>query len=152
MADPVSIGASIVTLVGACTAIGERTVKFVEALRDAPLELAMLSNEVNDLNAVLNEVGCVYLTKLRDDSLWSDDLDSTVTTKVVIEVLVRSAKEEVDLLDAFVNSLKKNTIDNTDMEIDRIGWARKRKTGLKLRQRLIETKKRLCLLLTTSIA
>ena len=57
MADPFSMGTGIVTLLGACTAIGKCTVSFIGALRDAPLELLTLSNEVNNLGTILNDIG-----------------------------------------------------------------------------------------------
>ena len=65
MADPLSVGSGIVALICACTAIGNCTVSFIGALRDAPLELLMLSNEANNLNAILNEIKSFILSEYR---------------------------------------------------------------------------------------
>lgn len=71
MADPLSVGSGLVTLISTCTAIGKHTVSFIEALRDAPLELVFLSNELNDLNAILNEVSHVFSTKAHEQTIPS---------------------------------------------------------------------------------
>lgn len=150
MADPLSVTASIVTLVGACTAIGKCTVSFMGALRDAPLELVMLSNEVNDLNAILNEISHAFSANV-DGQITSSGIHQTALAQnIAISTQIRYAKEQIIELDAFVRSLRKYSLENGPVEIDRIGWGRKKKTGLRLQRKLAETKNKLHLLLDTS--
>lgn len=152
MADPLSVTASIVTLVSACTAIGKRTVSFIGALRDAPLELVMLSNEVNDLNAILNEISHASSANA-DEQITSSSIHQTALAQnIAISTQIRYAKEQIVELYAFIRSLRKCLPENGPVEIDRIGWGRKKKTGLRLQQKLAETKNKLHLLLDTSTA
>ena len=53
MADPLSIATGVVALLGAGVACGKKLVSTVQAFRNAPLELVVLSNEVSDLITVL---------------------------------------------------------------------------------------------------
>ena len=149
MADPLSVGSGIITLVCACTAIGKYTVRFIGALRDAPLELVMLSNEVNDLNAILNEINPASL----DGQITVSSTQRTALSENAgIITQLGYLKEEIIKLDAFVRSLRKHSPENGSVEIDRIGWARKRKTGSKLQRRLAEIKNKLNMLLHMSTA
>jgi hypothetical protein len=52
MAEAIGLAASIVQLVG----VVESFSRFVLLMRDAPIEMALLSNEVNDLRLVLSQV------------------------------------------------------------------------------------------------
>ena len=58
MGDPLSLAASILTLLGAGGAIG-RTLKKVVALRHAPAILLALNNEVADLDNVVRTIDTV---------------------------------------------------------------------------------------------
>ena len=150
MADPLSAGASVVTLIEACTVIGKCMVKFVQALRDAPSELMMLSNEVNEMTTVLMEIEHVRLASTGGDNITLDVPNSIGTENIPIEMLFRSVRVQLVELDNFIKSLKKDTLEG--VKIDRIGWARNRKTGLKLWRRLAETKNGFYLLLDASTA
>ena len=148
MADPLSAGASVVTLIGACTVIGTRMVKFVQALRDAPSELMMLSNEVNEMTTILMEIEHVRLASTGGDNITLDVPATIWTENRPIEMLFRSVKVQLVELDNFIKSLRKDTFEG--VKIDRIRWARHRKTGLKLWRRLAETKNGFYLLLDAS--
>ena len=148
MADPLTIGVSVVTLIGACATVGERMVKFVRALRDAPLELLMLSNEVNEMAAVLAGIEQVRLASTSGNNIALDDPNSIWTENIPIATLFQSARVQLVGLDAFVNSLRKDTFEG--VKTDRIKWARNRKGGVKLWRRLAETKNGFHLLLDAS--
>lgn len=150
MADPLTVGVSVVTLIGACATVGERMVKFVQALRDAPSELMMLSNEVNEMTAVLTEIEHVGLASTCGNNITFDVPNSHLTENIPIEMLFRSVRIQLVELDTFVKSLRKDAFEG--VKIDRIRWARKRKSGLKLWRRLVETKNGFHLLLDTSTA
>ena len=152
MADPLSVGSGIVTLVCACTAIGKFTVSFVGALRDAPLELVMLSNEVNDLNAILNEINHASSANIDGQSNTSGTQQNALSENTAVITQIRYLREQIIELDAFVRSLRKHSPESGSVEIDRIGWARKKKTGSRLQQRLAETKNKLNMLLHASTA
>ena len=152
MADPLSVGSGIVTLVGACTAIGKRTVSFIGALRDAPLELLMLSNEVNGLNAVLEEINHPSSANTDGQTTTSSTQQNALLENSTVVMHVRHLKEQIIELNSFVMSLRKPTPDHGSIEIDRVGWARKKKIGLRLQRELAATKHKLHLLLDTSTA
>ena len=152
MADPLSIGTGIVTLLGACTAIGKCTVSFIGALRDAPLELLMLSIEVNDLGSMLNEISDSSSADADGQFTISNTQHSALMENSAIVGHIRYLKELIIELNTFVMSLRKQSPGNGSFEIDRVGWARKRKIGLRLQRQLAETKHRLHLLLDISTA
>ena len=61
MTEPLSATASVLTLIAACTKIGQYIVNLIRTLHSAPLELVLLSNEVTDLDAALNELQpCIF--------------------------------------------------------------------------------------------
>ena len=66
--DPFSGTASAVALLGAGISCARKLRSMIRDFRDAPLELAALSNEVNDLNAVLSEIETATLRKAVNDS------------------------------------------------------------------------------------
>lgn len=63
MTDALSAAGTIVAVIGACSKICQYTVNIIQTLRNAPLEFIQLSNELNDLNAILNEL---YIASLAD--------------------------------------------------------------------------------------
>jgi hypothetical protein len=56
MSDPLSVASGLIAVIGAGMACANRLHNIIHAFRHAPLELAALSNEVNDLSAVLTEI------------------------------------------------------------------------------------------------
>lgn len=152
MADPLSVGSSIITLVCACTAIGKCTVKFIGALKDAPLELLMLSNEVNDLNAILNEIDHSSSANTDGQNTTPSAQQNALIGNKAVVTQIRYLKEQVIELNDFVMSLRRQPPDNGSVEIDRVGWGRKKKIGLRLQRKLAETKQKLHLLLDTTTA
>ena len=152
MADPLSVGSGIVTLICACTAIGKCTVSFIAALRDAPLELLMLSNEVNDLNAILNEINHSSSANTDGQNATPSTQPNALLENKAVVTQIRHLKEQIIELNDFVMSLRRQSPDSGSVEIDRLGWGRKKKFGLRLQRKLAETKHKLHLLLDTTTA
>lgn len=59
MADPLSVFASVITVLATGVACARSLLDIVHDIKDAPGELIALSNEVNDLTCVLDEGGKV---------------------------------------------------------------------------------------------
>ena len=55
MADPLSIAASIIAVVGAAEGVGKTLTK-IRNIRNAPNEILALINEVSDLRVILNDL------------------------------------------------------------------------------------------------
>ena len=55
MADPLSITASIIAVVGAAEGVG-KTINKIRSFREAPNELLSLINEISDLRIVLGDI------------------------------------------------------------------------------------------------
>ena len=55
MADPLSLAASVITVIGAADNVGKLLAK-IQSMKDAPNELLALINEVSDLRLVLGDI------------------------------------------------------------------------------------------------
>ena len=152
MADPLSVGSGIVTLICACTAIGKCAVSFIGALRDAPLELLMLSNEVNDLNVILSEIYHSSSANTEGQNTTPNTQPNALLENEAVVTQIRHLKEQIIELNDFVMSLRRQSPDSGSFEIDRLGWGRKKKMGLRLQRKLAETKHKLHFLLGTTTA
>ncbi|KAF1995639.1 hypothetical protein P154DRAFT_580700 [Amniculicola lignicola CBS 123094] len=151
MADPLSVAASVVTLVSVCTAISKRTVTFIRSLREAPEELIQLSNEISDLTTILNQMKKVLVQSNTAQIIPSG---STQTRVLPSSAASPTAKAELLIVevDNFIKSLKKTSSKKGGTEVDRLGWARKRRIALDLQQRLAVTRQSIQLQLTTNTA
>ena len=150
--DPVSATASVMTLISACTSIGGLKVSLIRTLRKAPKELIMLSNEVNDLSAILHEI---QLASQADFSNGRTELELQQTslaqnTTFAAQMIV--AKEQIIELDAFVKTLTKSLHGGGQLDVDRLGWVRKKKDARKIQEQLAETRKKLHILMNTHTA
>ena len=59
MADPLSVTASVIAVVGAATNVINTSSSLIKTLRHAPTEICALINEVEDLRAVLVDVEAI---------------------------------------------------------------------------------------------
>lgn len=138
--DPVSAAASVVTLIILCTNVGRETVELVGALRKAPMELVILSNEVNDLNAILNEVRDAFIADLGTPQEQVGERQSSFGRRTnfasQIADRVSRLRDEVQLLDAILKSLKKPYRFGGQLEFERIRWAFKKKPTERIHKRL----------------
>ena len=59
MADPLSAAVSVLAVMGACAACRKQLNNLLRAVRDAPVEILALSNEINDMSVVLTDVEAI---------------------------------------------------------------------------------------------
>lgn len=72
MADPFSIVASAVTVLQIGTVCAKSLLSIIRSIRDAPEELMVLSNEVNNLNVIIDEAQKVSESLIADASSTSE--------------------------------------------------------------------------------
>jgi len=90
MADPLSLTATVITVLATGTACAKTLLSIIQDTRDAPVELMNLSNEVINLNAIIDEARKVCESLATDGS----------STAHFIETLERQLKEAEDVLGA----------------------------------------------------
>jgi hypothetical protein len=88
MAEPLSVAASAVAVLQIGAACAKSLLSIIQDIRDAPGELMVLSNEVNSLNAIIDEVQKV------SGSLAGDGSSTSQFTKTIKRLL----KEAEDVL------------------------------------------------------
>lgn len=94
MADPLSITAGIVAVVGAAGGI-TKTLGKIKDLRNAPDELLALINEVSDLRLILNDLQHYILQNTQRQQILQEELQ-------YISILVDRAKDKLRKLDELV--------------------------------------------------
>ena len=116
MADPLSITASIIAVLGAAEGVN-KTLSKIKSLRHAPNEVLALINEVSDLRLVLGEVErCV----IRDASRPSSPIEQLQT----MSTLVERAKNTLLELDQLIQyRLLKATSRSAELKVSRREWA-----------------------------
>jgi hypothetical protein len=117
MADLVSIAASIITLVSACTTTGDHCVSLIKSLREASAELLLLTNEVNDISVMLNAANTAEMSP---------------STNAAIAAQLDTANSLVSELRSFIASLSKIKSEKGRLVADRVGWFRKKKIASQL--------------------
>ena len=120
MGDPLSIAASVVTLVATTKPIMER----LEAFKEAPQGLKELLTEVNHLDSLLQAV---------ESAPWSSE-----NSDQTIKSMLGNAKKLLHEIDALVQYTL--TEAGTDDKVDRWQWARRRKDV----ERLMKTLRNIC--------
>ena len=133
MADPLSITASIVTLVGVADAIVKSFQK-ARNLRNAPCEVLALYNEVKDLRVVLDDAtGCISEI---------DETSTAVTRRLRhMDHLVKKAKEQMLGLDEIIQRriLKSGSLDD-EFQVSGKQWMRAKGPVEAIRQNLRDTR------------
>ncbi len=144
MADPLSATASILTLIGPCTASAKTIYALIQSFRHVSDELSQLSNEVNDLNLVLTEVevACRNIehgnARTREKMRFHNVLSSQVLW----------ARLKLKELDDFTKSLI--TVSPTgNVHVNGLAWLRKRASASKMVDGMRRVKSGLHLLLET---
>lgn len=149
--DPLSATASVVALITLCTNVGRGTLDLVKTLNKAPVELVLLSNEVNDLSAILNEVrlACLADSRAPKEQSFSDQssLSNRVTFATQVATQVGHARDEVQSLDAIVKSLKTSPHSGRGIETERLRWAMKKGHSQKIQKQLQQRVQKLLTLL-----
>ena len=132
MADPLSVTASVIAVVGAIEGVSKTLAK-VRTLRNAPSELLALINEASDLRIVLGDVER-YITRDGNQSqAFRDQLQN-------ISHLVTRAKDCLLELDKLIHYrfLKPGTdeLKTKEIKVSRREWAQAKTTTERFRQSL----------------
>ena len=128
MADPLSITASIIAVIGTAEGIGKTFAK-IRNIRYAPSEVLALMNEVSDLTVILGDVERYFV---RDTSrTLNPELLRTLST------LVNRAKEHILELDQLIHyRLLKAHSTKTEFKVSRHEWVAAKHITKQFRQRL----------------
>ncbi|KAL9127068.1 MAG: hypothetical protein Q9175_007808 [Cornicularia normoerica] len=146
MADPISLTASIVAIIGVCRTSAKFVIRFAEGVHNAPKELIATSNEVNDLNVILCQVDKAYQNDYVPPNTSRDqELEAALTGQLT------QAQVLLSDLDTLVKTCSKVSADDK-ITVDRIGWQRKRRTVDKIRSRLKTTQRNIHMLISLTTA
>ena len=149
--EPVSAIASVVTLMTVCTTVGHSTLDLLRTFRKAPVELVLLSNDLNDLNAILNEVrlACLADSTAPEDRISSQQggLSNRGAFLTQVATQVSHASREVELLDAIVKSLEISSHSRGANQIGSFRWIMKKRHSEKIQKRLRQRVQKLFTLL-----
>jgi hypothetical protein len=138
MADPLSILASVVTLMGACSTIAKDSDSLIRKFKDAPDELLALSNEINDFQAVLSEIRNACLSNPQGNVSGPALVGHQLLTP--LNDNVNRARAQLDDLGKFMTSVTKHVNGSTDLRVSRTEWFKKSRTLANKRERLKETR------------
>ena len=129
MADPLSLIASIIAVVGAAEGVSKTLAK-MKSIRDAPDELLALINEVSDLRIILMDVQSYIAQNLRRPRIAQDELQHMST-------LIDRAKEKLLKLDELIQYrlVKPDSIAN-HIKVSKREWVRAKSTIEKFQQSL----------------
>ena len=148
MADPISLGASIIAVAGACTATAKYTIRLTEDFLNAPKELVALSNEVSDLSVVLLQVQRQYCTG--GDQLGRRATDADYDVDKALENQLNLAKQCLTEMDEFSRAISSDSAPG-QVYVNRIAWVRRRSKVGKLRSGLESARKNIDLILTIKL-
>ena len=134
MADPLSITASIIAVVGAAEGV-TKTLAKIRNIRNAPEELLALINEVSDLRIVFGDVQNYIQSTER-----SQTTSRLATTNEVLQhmaILINRAKYKLLELDQLIQYrlMKPESISN-HIKVSRREWTRAKTTIESFRQAL----------------
>ena len=129
MADPLSITASIIAVVGAAEGV-TRTLSKIKSLRKAPDELLALINEVSDLKIILRDVQSYIARNTQRPQISQEELDN-------ISTLVNRAKDKLLELDKPIQyKLVKPESISDQIKVSRREWIKAKNTIEKFQQGL----------------
>ena len=127
MADPLSITASIIAVVGAAEGV-TRTLAKIKSLRNAPNELLVLINEVSDLKIILDDMQNYIAQNTQRPQISQKELRN-------ISTLINRAKEKLLELDQLIQyRLVKPESTLNQVKVSRREWLRAKNTIEKFRQ------------------
>ena len=129
MADPLSITASIVAVIGAAGGITKILGK-IKNLRNAPNELLALFNEVSDLQIILKDLQHYILQNIERPQILQEELQH-------ISILVGRAKDKLLELDELIQyRLVKPESISDQIKVSKREWARAKDSIERFRQSL----------------
>ena len=118
--DPLSITAGVIAVVGAAQDAGKSSLKFLRTVKNAPGELQDLIHEVDQIEAVLEDV--------------KDAVESSQRSSRALNLLLERAKEKLVELDKLIHYelVKPKEV----VRVDRVAWATHQKHVVRLREEL----------------
>ena len=122
MADPLGATASVLAIVSACTVCATKLYKIIRTLHDAPQEVLALSNEVNDIKAIVE----AYKEAVETHSRIVDE---------ECENILLRAGETLTKLRLLMTGLVVDAAEET-YQVKRSRWLRKKSKLLKLCEEL----------------
>lgn len=125
MADPFSVVASAIAIATAGVACSHSLLSIIETIRKAPEELIALSNEVTNLNYIINEARELCGSLAADSSSTSEFITN-------FETQLRDAKDVLDILNVMVSEYK--SMEQTHKQL--MLWLRKKKQATKCQMKL----------------
>ena len=129
MADPLSIIASIIAVVGAAEGV-TKTLAQLKSIRNAPDELLALINEVSDLKVILSDVQMYVVHNTQRLRIFQAELQNLST-------LIDRAKTKLLDLDRLIQyRLMKPESTSNQIKTSRREWLRARSTVNQFRQAL----------------
>jgi hypothetical protein len=124
MADPLSVTAGTIAVLGTGAACAKALLSIIQSIRNAPEELMALSNEVNNVNAIIHEVSELCESLAMDHSSTAQFLET-------LESLLKEAKVALDALNNGLVPLvsnPKSRVQKLDQSVSWLGrktWAKK---------------------------
>ena len=129
MADPLSITASIIAVVGAAEGV-TKTLSKIKNMRHAPDELLALINEVSDLRIILSDIHSYIVENTERPQIPYERLQH-------VTIFVNRAKEKLLQLDELIQyRLTKPESVTDQIKISRREWARAKTTIERFQQNL----------------
>ena len=133
MADPLSITASIIAVVGAAEGV-TKTLAKIKSIRNAPDELLALINEVSDLKIILRDLQNYVNQNMHRPQISQEELEN-------ISILINRAKDKLLELDKLIQyKLVKPESITDQIKVSRREWLRAKSTIEKFRQSLRDIK------------
>ena len=142
MSDPLSVIASVVTLLDTGAKSASHLRRLIHHFRHADDELIALSNEVNDLRVVLTEV-----------EFASQDTTFLPRTQLLAALSTQLSKAETKLveLEALVQSISQPLLSGA-LEANKIAWLSKKTTAKRLQVDLRDVRLKIFTLLSIKTA
>ena len=127
MSDPLSVIASVISLLDIGTRCATQVQRLLQAFRHAPEELLSLSNEVNDLKVVLSEV-----ERTCQSFQHSNILPYTQTIAALDTQLDRASRKLIEL-ESLIASLYIMSSSGR-AKVDKVAWLSKRTTAKNMQE------------------
>ena len=129
MADPLSIIASIIAVVGAAEGVA-KTLGKIKTIRNAPDELLALINEVSDLKIILSDIQSYVIHNIQRPQISPEELRN-------ISTLINRARDKLLELDQLIQYrlIKPDSVSD-QIKVSRREWLRARSTIERFRQSL----------------
>ena len=144
MADPLSIAASVITVIGAADSIG-KTLGKIRTAKNAPAAVLALQNEVSDLRVVLGDVDVCS-----SDECRVEPTSTTARCLKRLALLITSAENHLRELDRILyHRLIRVDPLTASSHISRMGWLRTRNAVEDIRSSLRATRQDIALQLAS---